>query len=443
VICIVLGENRMNALYVNCNQTDISPSESVVLAGYANRVGLSTSIHRPLSSRCALLKVGGESTCLIANDLLDITPEMTQEIIRRIADEAAVPAASIFVHAIHTHSAPVMEYGASESNDRYIRWAISRIVQNAVRTVVQTEAYQVCSLRYGSARCDISANRRLIDPQTGLAAKVSNTRGANDQEVNILQMVNSAGSPVVTLLNYACHPVILGYDSVVVSTDYPGAARETIEQVLGGIAIFLNGAAGNINPCLTDETNPAIADQEGRKLGAAVVNATMEAWNGPFDIKARNHIVEIPYRDQKMTAERFQHEVKRRLNEQTEFHNWRQDLRRWSSVMIDHLDRGSLPDTCSIAVTAMRMGPAVFLLSQGEVFIEFQIRAKQDCPAMKVFFVAYTNGLKGYIPTAEAFRQKGYEVDQAYVYMDEPSPLTPEADQIYMNAVNDLLREVL
>jgi hypothetical protein len=59
-----------------------------------------------------------------------------------------------------------------------------------------------------------------------------------------------------------------------------------------------------------------------------------------------------------------------------------------------------------------------------------------------VFFVAYTNGLKGYIPTAEAFRQKGYEVDQAYVYMEEPSPLTTEADHIYTDAVNDLLSEV-
>jgi len=370
-------------------------------------------------------------------------PEMTQEIIRRIADETAVPMASIFVHAIHTHSAPVMEHGTSEANDRYIRWAIGRIVQNAVRTMVETEPYQTCSLRYGSARCDISANRRLVDPQTGLAAKVSNIQGANDQEVNILQMVNSAGVPVVTLLNYACHPVVLGYDSNSVSTDYPGAARETVEQALGGMAIFLNGAAGNINPCLTDQTDPAIADQEGRKLGVAVVNSTMETWKGPLDIKVQNRTVQLPYRDQKMTAERFQHEVERRLDEQTEFHNWQQDLRKWSAVMIDHLHRGRVPDTCSITVSALRMGPAVFLMSQGEVFIEYQIRAKQSCPDKKVFFVAYTNGLKGYVPTAEAFRHKGYEVDQAYVYMEEPSPLTPDADHLYMNSLNNLLREEL
>lgn len=431
----------MNAVHVNCNQTNITPREPVVLTGYANRNGLSGSVHRSLSSRCAVLKAGGEMVCLIANDLLDIMPDMTQEIIRRIADESAIPVERIFVHAIHTHSGPGMEYGLSEANDRYIPWAINRVVQNAVRTVVDTAAYQACSVRYGSATCDISANRRLIDPETGVAAKVSNLLGANDKEVSILQLANSAGVPVVTLFNFACHPVVLGYDSVVVSTDYPGAAREAVEQALGGMAIFLNGAAGNINPCLTDQTDPAIADQEGRKLGLAVVNSTMDEWNGLLDIQVRNRTVQLPYRDQNMTAERFLREVERRLGDQTEFHNWQQDLRKWGNVMIDHLNSGTVPNACSIVVGAMRIGPAVFLLSQGEVFVDYQIRAKRNCPGKTVFYVAYTNGLKGYIPTAESFRQKGYEVDQAYVYMEEPSPLTPEADQIYTNAVNDLLSE--
>lgn len=432
----------MNKLQVNCNQVDITPSEPVVLSGYANRIGLSAGIHRSLSSRCVALKAGGEIACLITNDLVDIMPEMTQEIIHTIAQETGIPATHIFVHAIHTHSAPVMEYGSSESNDRYIPWAVSQIVQNGVRTVIDTGSFQTCSVQYGSGRCDISANRRLIDPLTGIAAKAANTQGPNDQEVNILQMANSAGMPVATLFNYACHPVVLGYESVSVSTDYPGAARETIEQALGGMAIFLNGAAGNINPCLTDQIGPAIADQEGRKLGLAVLDSTMDEWDGLLDIRVEKRTIQLPYRDQNMTAERFDREVERRLDEQTEFHNWQQDLRKWGDMMIRRLKSGTVPDSCSIEISAMRLGPAAFLLSQGEVFNEFQIRAKRDCPGKKVFFVAYTNGSRGYIPTAEAFSHKGYEVDQAYVYLEEPSPLTPEADHIYMNAVNEVLREI-
>jgi hypothetical protein len=428
---------------VNCNQADITPQEPVVLTGYANRHGLSTSVHRSLSTRCVAIKAGSESVCLIANDLLDIMPDLTQEIIRRIADETAISPTAVFVHAIHTHSAAGMEHGLSEANDRYIPWAISRIVRNAVRTVAGSVSYQTCSVRHGSSCCDISANRRLIDPLTGLAAKAANPQGANDQEVCILQFMNTSGVPVVTLFNYACHPVVLGYDSTVVSTDFPGAARETVERALGGMAMFLNGAAGNVNPRLTDQTDPAIADQEGRKLGLAVLNSSMNAWSGLPDIRLRNRAIALPYRDQHMTAEQFRREVERRLGDQTEFHNWQEDLRKWGNLMIDRLNSGTVPDTCSIALGAMSIGPAVLLLSQGEVFVEYQIRARQNSPGKKVFFAAYTNGLKGYVPTAEAFRQKGYEVDQAYVYMEEPSPLTPEADRIYMNAVNGLLSELL
>jgi hypothetical protein len=111
--------------------------------------------------------------------------------------------------------------------------------------------------------------------------------------------------------------------------------------------------------------------------------------------------------------------------------------------MIERLGTGAVPDACSIEISAVRIGPAVFLLSQGEVFNEYQIRAKQDNRDTRLFFVAYTNGTRGYIPTAEAFRHKGYEVDQAYIYLEEPSPLTADADHIYMNAVTEVVREVL
>jgi len=433
----------MKTLDVNVNQVDITPSEPVLLSGYANRKGFSAGVHRPLSSRCLALRTGATIVCLITNDLVDIMPDMTREMIDRIARETGIPSRGIFVHAIHTHSAPIMEYGSSEANDRYIPWAIEQIVNNAVRTVVKMESYETCTVRFGSSRCDISANRRLIDPATGIAAKVANIQGVNDEEVNILQLVNSAGRSVATLFNFACHPVVLGYESVTVSTDYPGAARETVEQALGGMAVFLNGAAGNINPRETDHTDTAVADAEGRTLGSSVVHATMETWSGELDILVRSRTVQLPYRDQQMTAERFQREVERRLGEQTEFHDWQQDLRTWAAQMIDRLQRGEVPDTCSIEITATRVGPAVFLLSQGEVFNEYQIRAKQHCSGTALFFVAYTNGARGYIPTAESFRQKGYEVDQAYLYLQEPSPLTPEADPIYMTAVNDVVSEVL
>jgi neutral ceramidase len=432
----------MSPLHVNSSLIDITPAEPVALSGYANRKGLSTTVHRPLSSRCVVFRAGPERVCLVVNDLVDIIPEKTHEIIRRIAGESGLPPDRILIAAIHTHSAPIMEDGYTAANDRYIEWAVPRIVQNAVLAIRENGTAPVCTLRTGSARSTISANRRLVDPQTGIAAKVSNREGSIDQEVGILNIANDAGSSVVTLFNFACHPVVLGFDSVVVSTDYPGAARETVERSLGGMAVFLNGAAGDINPFMTDQTDPAVADGEGRKLGLAVTGATLEAWTGSPRIDVRRRIVELPYRDRDLTAERINGEVDRRLDEQTEFHEWKKDLRKWGDLMIQRLNAEGLPNSCTVEMSAMSLGPVLFLFSQGEVFNEYQIRIKRAFPDRKVFIVSYTNGTRSYIPTAEAFQHKGYEVDQAYVYSEEPSPLTPEADRVYMQAAEDLLRRV-
>ena len=133
----------MKGLSVSCAQVDITPSEPVLLSGYANRQGFSTSVHRSLSSRCIVFKAGSETVCLITYDLVDILPELTQEIIHRISQQTGLPADHIFVHAIHTHSAPIMEYGASAQNDRYIAWAMDRIAANGVKTITRYDVFSV------------------------------------------------------------------------------------------------------------------------------------------------------------------------------------------------------------------------------------------------------------------------------------------------------------
>ncbi len=56
------------------------------------------------------------------------------------------------------------------------------------------------------------------------------------------------GNPIATLFRYSAHPVTVGSRSQVASADYPGPAREVLERNLGGLALFLQGCGGNVNP---------------------------------------------------------------------------------------------------------------------------------------------------------------------------------------------------
>jgi hypothetical protein len=69
-----------------------------------------------------------------------------------------------------------------------------------------------------------------------------------DSSVGVVRVDDLDGNPIVTAFRYSCHPVTMGPLSAVVSSDFPGAARDVVERSLGGLALYLQGCAGNINP---------------------------------------------------------------------------------------------------------------------------------------------------------------------------------------------------
>src|SRR6202022_1758280 len=70
-----------------------------------------------------------------------------------------------------------------------------------------------------------------------------------DPTVNVLQVKDSSGKIRAVLVNYACHPSVLGPDNLQYSADYPGAMKHYVEEKIpGALCLFVQGAAGDINP---------------------------------------------------------------------------------------------------------------------------------------------------------------------------------------------------
>ena len=69
-----------------------------------------------------------------------------------------------------------------------------------------------------------------------------------DPCVGVIRVDDLDGNPIATVFRYSCHPVTMGPRSLVASSDFPGAARDVVEKSLGGLALFLQGCGGNINP---------------------------------------------------------------------------------------------------------------------------------------------------------------------------------------------------
>jgi hypothetical protein len=47
------------------------------------------------------------------------------------------------------------------------------------------------------------------------------------------------------IVHFSAHPTILAWENRLISTDYPGMVRRTVESMMNTTCLFLQGSAGN------------------------------------------------------------------------------------------------------------------------------------------------------------------------------------------------------
>jgi neutral ceramidase len=258
---------------------------------------------------------------------------------------------------------------------------------------------------------------------------------ARDDELNMTAM----------LLHYTCHPVnVFAQPGYCVSADWPGAWAAAMREMFGVAAepLVLNGCCGNINPWPPFEPD-FVPDHRrmGRALGdsaRAVVKQMRFADADCVDWKVRR--IPIPLKpadpDRLAAAQRMlaEHPAPLWSTETPGLIDptWFQA----ASVMSVELMRKRSPDLL-YEIQVMRVGDVAFVGLPGEPFVEGQLAIKLASPAYYTFVAHATTQYVGYLPTREAHKRGGHEVDFSYW-----AKLCPEAlDRVVDNAV-ELLRDL-
>ena len=431
-------------LTIQSNKIDITPKEPVYLAGFANRIGPSHGVHRPLSSRCIILKDSASTFCFISNDLMEMKNSLIKKIKDLISEETLIPSSQIFIHNIHTHSAPIMDgMGLTENlaNKSYEEITTIAITSNAISTINNKQGFKSCRIKVGTGKSTIGLHRRTIEASTGQCIISSKNNTSNDPVVSVLQFVDQEENILANIINYACHPVSLGPESLKVSPDFVGKTRETIEEKWGGMAIFFNGAAGDINPIgdpLNDLNN---TDKLGGLLGNSVLETSFKHVSVEC-LSFQTDFAKLPFQIQHISQKIIQEQATKKKEEHTGFVGWKEKIDDWSNQQQKYLSKDKFLGR-EVQLNVLKMGSILLIICQGELFSSYHIAFRNMFPEYTVFFFGYTNGESGYLPDQEAFDIGGYEVEQAYVFFNEPSPLAPSADGILKNAVSDLVNNVI
>jgi hypothetical protein len=388
------------------------------------------------------LSDGGKPLVLVACDLLCLN----DFIVDRIRDEAG-PGLELFISCSHTHAGPVA-YADNRSpllHREYIDSMIKAIVRAAKSAVV---ASVPARLGVAGAEAFIAENRREKTPD-GKIIIGWNPGGPVDHSIGILKVESADGRPIAVVVNYACHGTILPPQNQLVSRDWIGAMRSGVEAAAGCPVLFLQGAAGDLNPKYEwGEGDPweAVA-----RLGSDVAGRVVEALSKDcremacVPVRAERTEVWLPLEANALDAvppKTYRSKVMKFAG-----------LPGWLGFLTDFiLDRRypwksrveakggvwSIP----LRVSALRVGDLGIVAFGAETFTEIGMEIKRASPLPYTFFSSLTDGCIGYLPTDTAHDEGGYEVDDGPYLNRYPARLAKGCAGIAITQAGAMLRRV-
>ncbi len=399
-----------------------------------------------LGLRCRGIAIlgAGEPIVLCAVDWIGIANE-SQDVFRaRIAKTAGTSPSRVAVHTLHQHDAPRCDFGAEAllhqigaselgaHNGSFAREVLDRLTREIETSI--SNAIPITHAGFGSADVKEVASNRRIQDETGnvVATRYTATRdeklralpdGVIDPELSSVSFWNGE-SPVAVLSYYACHPQSY-YRTGIPSPDFPGIARFIRSQDgPGPLYVHFNGAGGNIGAGKYND-----GSKENRLvLAGRVADAMLESLKTTkkFEVSP----TQVSWASTPVALPLATHLNREGLTE---------ELRKWDGVTYwGSPDKLAWVLRCesgrTIDLSCLTVGDVRVLHMPGELFVEYQLAAKAMRPDLKIAMAAYGDYGPGYIGTAQAYGQGGYETSE------RASNVGPGVEAVLLGGVKTLLQ---
>ncbi len=417
---------------------DITPRNSVWMAGYGNRDRPSEGTAQPLLAKAlALEDPSGGRLVIVTSDLLGFVREITEPLAERVREQHGLGRERFVVTSSHTHAGPAVraslkimyaltpeQAAAVEDYTRFLQQQVLQVVGEAIKNLSPAH------LSFHRGQAGFAMNRR--EPSDGGIKLGVNPGGPVDHEVPVMRVTSPEGKTRALLFSYACHNTTLGGDFYQFHGDYAGYAQEAIEKAEpGAIALFMMGCGGDANPQPRSKLEHAQA--HGNELAQAVAEAARRQGRPVKGrLSAAFERFSLP-----LAAPPSRAEFEARAKDENRF------IQRHAEYHLALLDRGPLPAEHSYPLQVVQFGDTVTLVAlAGEVVVDYALRLKKELGAEITWPVAYANDVFAYIPSKRVLAEGGYEADRSMIYYGLPGPWAPEIEEILIKKVHQLVGQV-
>ena len=231
--CLTRAVRSEDTWRVGAARRVITPSPLLPISGGLGPTHAAEEQRGELTVRAVVFERGETCVAVVSLDLLGFPSVLCDRVRRQVE---SIPAEHILIGSTHTHSAPDCYafpdgHGGHTGNLKYID-SVCRKAAEAINEAFRRRRPAAIRAATGVARGKIAYNYYAPD--------------LYDRRMSVIQAVGTDGRPIMTLVNYAIHPEVLGSRSGILSPDLIGPLCERIEARGGGMAIFMNGAQGGM-----------------------------------------------------------------------------------------------------------------------------------------------------------------------------------------------------
>ncbi len=428
------------------SRLDITPPLGSPMAGYGF-YRAADGVLDPIQLNTVAVKNGDDMGVLIAADVLYITESAATPIREMISQGTGIPADRIFLHGLHPHTSVRIGERSGANTKNSTTLSDSAYLDVLYRKFVDAAKLAINDLHdavmeYGEQGTEkqISFVRRYWMKDGSLQSNPGwqnpdIVRPADDAD-NTVRLIRfkREGAKDIALVNFWTHPDVIGGNQF--SADWPGFVRRYTEQDLNDVhCVVFNGPQGDTNHL--DFSIPKSVWHDDRygfsaMMGRTIADTVLKIWDQTE-----------PRKGGLIWGEVRKIHVPTNTSGMDEIEKWKQvkaDYASGKNRKLSQNDLGSMSRISSlegellfqmVPVSVMGIGDIVFVGFGGEAFTYYGRKVIEMGSDFTVIPITLVNGGEGYLPTAQAFGEGGYEANS--------SRFTPVLQEKIIGAVQEML----
>ena len=362
---------------------DVTPDPLLPVSGGIGPSRPTTKKYGQLTVRALVLENNNTRVAICSTDFLGFPGLLCEKVRRQVR---GIPPQNILIAATHNHSGPDCygfpnRDGKTSADLKYLDHVCNKLAQAINQAAAQLQPAHI-KIATDRAQGKIAYNyyaEKLFDPRC-----------------SVIQAIDHKGKSIATLINYACHPEVIGSDQGILCPDFVGPLYDRIAQEGGGTGIFINGALGGM--VTADCRGPNGRDiqtwDECIRIGALLADEALRIVdNAPIrknpTLSCKSTTIEFPVENQMMLA-----------------------IMRMSPLGFEFNDR----NTVTVQLNVVNLADAQMLTVPGEAMPNIGYYLKRKMHGEHNLLLGLANDAFGYILTRE-----DYDSFQRYEYITRTS----------------------